>query len=384
MLTGISCMMMRGGTSKGPLPRVGVFVNVPPGCSRRRVSVRGRIEATFTKGKPIMMKPLIACAAVAVLLVAGPAAAQQPIVIKFSHVAAPDTPKGQAANEFKRLAEERTKGHVKVEVYPNSMLFKDAEELDALKLGSVQMLAPVPGKFGPAGLPEFEVFDLPYLFPDIDAVHRAYKSTAAVDLMKKLEPHGMVGLAFWDNGFRVMSANRPIHVPADMKGLKMRINSSKVNAAIMKSVGALPQTMAFSEVYQGLQTGVIDGTEGPLSNLYTQKQYEVQKQVTLTYHTISNYVVIANKKFWDGLPADIRTTLEGALRDATTLNDQVAEKDEQAAIAAIKASGKSAIYTPTPAEKQQWVKAMLPVQDEMASRVKNETIAAMRAAVEGK
>jgi C4-dicarboxylate-binding protein DctP len=331
-----------------------------------------------------MMKQLVACVVLAGLVVAGPVAAQQPIVIKFSHVAAPDTPKGQAANEFKRLAEERTKGRVKVEVYPNSMLFKDAEELDALKLGSVQMLAPVPGKFGPAGIPEFEVFDLPYLFPDIDAVHRAYKSKAATDLMKKLEPNGMLGLAYWDNGFRVMSANRPIHVPADMKGLKMRINSSKVNSAIMKSVGALPQTMAFSEVYQGLQTGVIDGTEGPLSNLYTQKQYEVQKHVTMTYHTISNYVVVANKAFWDGLPPDVRTTLEGAMRDATALNDQVAEKDERAAIAAIKASGKSEIYTPTPAEKQQWMKAMLPVQDEMASRVKKETIESVRAAAAGK
>ena len=331
-----------------------------------------------------MVKALIACTAVAALVTVGPVAAQQPIVIKFSHVAAPDTPKGQAANEFKRLAEERTKGRVKVEVYPNSMLFKDAEELDALKIGSVQMLAPVPGKFGPAGIPEFEVFDLPYLFPDIEAVHRAYKSKAATDLMKKLEPNGMIGLAYWDNGFRVMSANRPIHVPSDMKGLKMRINSSKVNSAIMKSVGALPQTMAFSEVYQGLQTGVIDGTEGPLSNLYTQKQYEVQKHVTLTYHTISNYVVVANKAFWDQLPPDVRTTLEAAMRDATALNDQVAEKDERAAIAAIKVSGKSEIYTPTPAEKQQWMKAMLPVQDEMASRVKKETIAAMRAAVEGK
>ncbi len=331
-----------------------------------------------------MMKLLlVACAVVAAAVIADPVGAQ-PIIIKFSHVAAPDTPKGQAANEFKRLAEDRTKGRVKVEVYPNSMLFKDAEELDALKLGSVQMLAPVPGKFGPAGIPEFEVFDLPYLFQDIEAVHRAYKSKAAVDLMKKLEPQGMVGLAFWDNGFRVMSANRPIHVPADVKGLKMRINSSKVNAAIMKSVGAVPQTMAFSEVYQGLQTGVIDGTEGPLSNLYTQKQYEVQKHVTLTYHTISNYVVVANKKFWEGLPADIRTTLEGALRDATTLNDQVAEKDEQAAITAIKASGKSEIYTPTPAQTQQWVKAMLPVQDEMASRVKKETLAEMRSALTGK
>ncbi len=327
------------------------------------------------------MKFVVACAAALGLVLAAAAGAQQPIVIKFSHVAAPDTPKGQAANEFKRLAEERTQGKVKVEVYPNSMLFKDAEELDALQLGSVQMLAPVPGKFGPVGLPEFEVFDLPYMFPDIDAVHKVYYGPVGASLMKRLESKGLVGLAFWDNGFRVMSANRPLHTPADMKGLKMRINSSKVNAAIMKSVGAVPQTMAFSEVYQALQTGVIDGTEGPLSNLYTQKQYEVQKHVTLTFHTISNYVVVVNKSFWDKLPADVRTTLEGAMKDATKLNDQVAEKDEAAAIAAIKASGRSEIYKPTAAEKEQWMKAMRPVQDEMASRVKKETLAAVRASV---
>jgi C4-dicarboxylate-binding protein DctP len=317
------------------------------------------------------------------LLLAGPASAQAPIVIKFSHVAAPDTPKGQAANEFKRLAEERSKGRVKVEVYPNSMFYKDAEELEALQLGAVQILAPVPGKFGPVGLPEFEAFDLPYLFPDLNALHKVYNGPVGAMMLKKLEPKGIVGLAFWDNGFRVMSANKPLHAPSDMKGLKMRINSSKVNAAIMKSVGAIPQTIAFSEVYQGLQTGVIDGTEGPLSNLYTQKQFEVQKHVTLTYHTISNYVVIANKAFWEKLPPDIRTILESAMKDATALNDQVAVKDEQAAIAAIKASGRSEIYTPTPAEKQAWVKALTPVQDEMAPRVKKETIAAIRGAVAG-
>jgi len=323
-------------------------------------------------------------AASALLAFGGAAIAQQPIVIKFSHVAAPDTPKGQGALEFKRLAEERTKGRVKVEVYPNSMLFKDAEELEALQLGSVQMLAPVPGKFGPIGLPEFEVFDLPYLFPDVDALHRVYNGPVGAGLLKKLESKGLVGLAFWDNGFRVMSANRQIHVPSEMKGLKMRINSSKVNQAIMKSVGAVPQTMAFSEVYQGLQTGVIDGTEGPLSNLYTQKQYEVQKQVTLTFHTVTNYVVVTNKAFWEKLPADIRTTLEGAMKDATKLNDSVAEKDEAAAMAAIKASGKTEIYKPTAAEHEMWVKAMLPVQDEMASRVKKETITAVRNAAAAK
>lgn len=328
------------------------------------------------------MKLAFAAIAATALLVGSPAAfAQEPIVIKFSHVAAPDTPKGQAANMFKKLAEERTKGRVKVEVYPNSMLYKDAEELEALKLGSVQMLAPVPGKLGPAGIPEFEVFDIPYMFPDLEALQRVYRGPAGATMMKKLEPKGYVGLAFWNNGFRVMSANKSIHVPADVKGLKMRINSSKVNAAIMKSVGALPQTMAFSEVYQGLQTGVIDGTEGPLSNLFTQKQYEVQKHVTLTYHTISNYVVLANKTFWDKLPADIRTALESSIKDATALNDEMSVKDEQVAIDGINASGKSSIYKPTPAEKALWMKAMLPVQDEMASRVKKETIEMMRAAV---
>ena len=330
------------------------------------------------------MRLLIAFVALFGFALSAPAGAQQPIVIKFSHVAAPDTPKGQAANEFKRLAEERTKGRVKVEVYPNSQLFKDAEELDGLQLGSVQMLAPVPGKFGPAGIPEFEVFDLPYMFPDLDALQRIYDGPAGATLLKKLEAKGMLGLAFWNNGFRVMSANKPIHVPADMKGLKMRINSSKVNAAIMKSVGAVPQTMAFSEVYQGLQTGVIDGTEGPLSNLYTQKQYEVQKHVALTYHTISNYVVVVNKPFWEKLPPDIRTILQGAMKDATALNNQNSIKDEQTAIAAIKASGKSEIYTPTPAEKEMWMKAMLPVQDEMASRVKKETITMIREGIASK
>jgi C4-dicarboxylate-binding protein DctP len=310
---------------------------------------------------------------------AAPVTAQQPIVIKFSHVAAADTPKGQAAEQFKKLAEERTRGRVKVEVYPNSTLYKDKEELEALQLGSVQMLAPVPGKFGPIGLPEFEAFDLPYLFPDIEAVHKVYNGPVGVSLLKKLETKGLLGLGFWDNGFRVMSANKPIHVPTDMKGLKMRINSSKVNAAIMKALGAIPQTVAFSEVYQALETGVVDGTEGPLSNLYTQKQYEVQKQVTLTYHTISNYVVVTNKKFWDGLPPDIRTTLEGAMKDASLLNNQVSAADEAQAIAAIKASGKSQIYALSAAEKAMWVKALYPVQDEMSARVGKDALAAIRA-----
>lgn len=324
------------------------------------------------------MKTILALSAAISIAFATTAHAQNPIVIKFSHVAAADTPKGRAVEFFKQRAEELTKGKVSVEVYANSVLYKDKEELEALQLGSVQMLAPVAGKFGPAGVKEFEVFDMPYLFPDTDALHRVTHGPVGAGLLKKLEPRGMVGLAFWDAGFRVFSSNKPIRTPDEIKGQKIRINSSKVNQAIIKSVNALPQSMAFSEVYQALQTGVVDGADGNLPNLYTQKQYEVQKYVTLTHHTYSGYVVVANKAFWDGLPADVRTSLETAMKEATAFNEKVAEEDEAAAVAAIKASGKTEIYTPTPAEKSQWVKAMAPVQDDLASRVGKDLVAAIR------
>lgn len=317
------------------------------------------------------------------LALTGSALAAEPIVIKFSHVVAENTPKGQAAQKFKQLAEERTKGRVKVEIYPNSQLYKDKEELEALQMGSVQMLAPITSKFGPMGLREFEALDLPYIFTSEEALHKVTRGPVGQGLLKKLEPKGIVGLAFWDNGFRVLSANKPLHKPADMKGLKIRINTSKVNDAIMRSVGALPQTMAFSEVYQALQTGVVDGTDGNISNLFTQKQYEVQKYVIDTRHTYSGYAVVVNKAFWDGLPADIRTTLEGAMKEATAYNDLVAERDSFDAWRAIKASGKTEISVPTPAEKEAWIKAMLPVQDQMASRVGKEIIVAIRKEVTG-
>nr|WP_294863499.1 TRAP transporter substrate-binding protein [uncultured Pseudogulbenkiania sp.] len=328
------------------------------------------------------MKRLITSLAIAAAFSAtAPAFASAPIVIKFSHVVAPDTPKGQAAEYFKKLAEERTKGRVKVVIYPNSQLYKDKEELEALQLGAVQMLAPTTSKFGPMGLKEFEVFDLPYLFMNEDQVHKVTRGPVGQALLKKLEPRGLKGLAFWDNGFRVFSANRPVHTPQDIKGLKIRINSSKVNTAIVQSVGALPQTMALSEVYQALQTGVVDGADGNISNLYTQKQFEVQKYMTNTRHSYSGYAVVVNKKFWDGLPGDIRTTLEGAMKDASEYNDQMAEKDTTAALNAIKASGKTQIYEPTTAEKAAWVKAMQPVQNEMAARIGTDTVKAIHTAL---
>lgn len=324
------------------------------------------------------MRTIYAFTAAVGIAFSGGAFAQDPIVIKFAHVAAVDTPKGRAAEHFKKVAEERTKGRVKVEIYANSTLYKDKEELEALQMGSVHMLAPVAGKFGPAGVKEFEVFDLPYIFPNDAALHRITQGPIGASLLKKLEPRGFVGLSYWDAGFRVLSSNKPISTPDQAKGQKIRINSSKVNQSIMRSIGALPQTMAFSEVYQALQTGVVDGADGNLSNLYTQKQYEVQKYLTLTNHTYSGYVVVANKPFWERLPADVRTELEAAVKEATEFNRKVAVEDDANSLAAIKASGKVEVHVPTPEEKQAWMNAMMPVQEEMASRVGRELIDAIR------
>ena len=303
------------------------------------------------------------------------ARAQAPIVIKFSHVVAVDTPKGKAAEYFKKLAEERTKGRVKVEVYPNSSLFKDGEEMEALQLGSVQMLAPSLAKFGPLGAREFEVFDLPYIFDDYEDLHKVTTGPVGAQLFKKLDSKGIVGLAYWDNGFKVMSANKPIRVPADYKGLKMRIQSSKVLGDEMKALGSIPQVMAFSEVYQALQTGVVDGTENPPSNFYTQKMQEVQKYLALTNHGYLGYAVIANKKFWDGLPADIRTILEGAMKDATKFANDIAKKENEDAIEAVRKSGKTEILTLAPDQKAALKKALIPVHKENEGRIGKEIIA---------
>ena len=314
---------------------------------------------------------------VAAALAAGGVSAQQPIVIKFSHVVAVDTPKGKAAEYFKKLAEERTKGRVKVEVFPNSSLFKDGEEMEAVQLGSVQMLAPSLAKFGPLGVREFEVFDLPYIFDDYNELHRVTQGPVGAALLKKLESKGLIGLAYWDNGFKVMSANKAIRVPADYKGLKMRVQSSKVLGDEMKALGSIPQVMAFSEVYQALQTGVVDGTENPPSNFYTQKMQEVQKFLALTDHGYLGYAVIVNKKFWDGLPADVRTTLESAMKDATKFANDIAKKENDDAIEAVRKSGKTEILTLTPEQKAAMKKALNVVHKDNESRVGKETIQAV-------
>ncbi len=295
--------------------------------------------------------------------------AADPIVIKFSHVVADDTPKGKGANKFKELAEQYTNGAVKVEVYANSTLYKDKEELEALQLGAVQMLAPSLSKFGPLGLREFEMFDLPYIFENQEALRKVTDGPVGADLLGRLDAKGIKGLAYWDNGFKALSAHKPIIKPEDLRGLKMRIQSSKVLEEQFRVVRALPQVMAFSEVYQALQTGVVDGTENTLSNYFTQKVHEVQEHMTLSDHGYIGYALIVNKKFWDGLPADVRTQLDKAIAESTVYSNQIAQEENDASLAAIRASGRTQVHEQTPEERAAFIKAMLPTHKKMESRV---------------
>ena len=302
------------------------------------------------------------------------AAAESPIVVRFSHVVAPDTPKGKAAAFFAKRAAELTQGQVKVEVYPNSQLYKDKEEIEALQLGSVQMLAPSLSKFAQLGMREFEAFDLPFLFADQKALHAVTNGPVGKRLLQKLEPRGIVGLAYWDNGFKVMSANRPINTTADYRGLRMRIQPSKVLDAQMQALGAVPLVLAFSETQQALQTRVVDGTENPPSNLYTQQMHLVQKHVSVTHHGYLGYALVVNKKFWDGLPVPLRLALGRAIDESTQVANDIAQRDNQLALEKIQASGKSTLHHPSAAERAQLRKALLPVHAQMAERIGAQTL----------
>src|SRR6266540_4840698 len=317
----------------------------------------------------IMRKLILAAASIAALTLVGPAAAQSPIVIKFSHVVATNTPKGLAAEKFKELAEKYTAGKLKVEVYPNSQLYKDKEELEALQLGAVQMLAPSNSKFGPIGVKEFEVFDLPYILPDLATLRKVTDGPLGAKLLKLLDAKGMTGLAYWDNGFKQMSANKKLIAPADYRGVKFRIQSSKVLEAQFRALGSIPQVMGFGEVYQALQTGVVDGQENTWSNIYTQKMHEVQKYITVTNHGYIGYIVVVNKKFWDGIPQDVRGQLDKAMKEATAYGNGQSAKENDDALAEIKKTGKSEIITLTAQQDAAMRKAMEPVYKDVAGRV---------------
>ena len=315
------------------------------------------------------MKRLAIALAVMLSLAAGqPASADEPIVIKFSHVVAPDAPKGKAALFFKELAEKYTAGRVKVEVYPNSSLYKDKEELEALQLGSVQLLAPSIAKFSPLGVKEFDVFDLPFLLSDEARARQMMASPMMADLNKKLEAKGVLPLAYWDNGAHDYTANKPLISPEDFRGMKMRIQGGKVQDAVARELGAIPQIIAFGELYQALQTGVVDGEDNVPTNILTQRFYEVQKHLTISHHSRLTYAFVTNKTFWNSLPDDVRAQLDRAVKETSVFFNDTAAKDNSDAIEKIKASGKTEIHVLTEAEKKAWIAKLMPVHTEMQSR----------------
>ena len=289
------------------------------------------------------------------------AQAAQPIVIQFSHVVAADTAKGKAALRFKELAEARTGGKVRVEIYPNSQLYKDREELDALRLGAVQMLAPSLSKLAGLGGADFEVFDLPFLFQDHAMFRKVVDGHIGKDLLQRLEHSGIKGLAFWDNGFKVFAANRPLQSPADFSGLKMRVQASRVLVRQMQALGSEPSVSPLIDVHEALRSGALDGEENTPANIYTQNNTALETYLTLSNHGYLGYAVIVNQQFWERLPPTIRSQLESALRDTTLYENSIAEAENTKALERIHSEGKLHVYSPDAQEMQQWRSALAPV-----------------------
>ena len=322
-----------------------------------------------------MFKHTLKALACALPLFAGFASAADPISIKFAHVVAEHTPKGQGALMFKKLAEERLPGQVKVEVYPNSSLFGDGKEMEALLLGDVQLLAPSLAKFEHYSRP-IQIFDLPFLFTDINALDRFQQSPQGQALLKSMEGKGITGLGYWHNGMKQLSANKALYEPKDARGLKFRVQASAVLDEQFKALRAAPRKMSFAEVYQGLQTGVVNGTENTWSNYESQNVYEVQKFFTESNHGAIDYMVITNTKFWNGLPEEVRNTLDAVMAEVTVEVNKQAEALNQTSRQRIADSGNSEIITLTPEQRELWREAMRPVWKKFESDIGPDVIAA--------
>jgi C4-dicarboxylate-binding protein DctP len=320
-----------------------------------------------------------------VVLMAAAAASVQaqiapPILIEFSHVVKPDTPKGKAAQRFKELAESRTAGQVRVEIHADSALYKDREEIDALRRGAVQMLAPSLSKLAGIGCGDMEVFDLPFLFKDQAAWRAVTQGPVGTALLRKLEKNGILGLAYWENGFKVFTANRVLNGPEDARGLRFRVQASRVLVTQMKVLDASSSVSPLIDVRAALRSGELDGQENTPSNIYTQKLHEAQSHLTVTNHGYLGYAVIVNQRFWLGLPAAIRATLEAAMRDATSYANQIAEAENRDALNRIAASGRITLLKPTEQELARWQRAMAPTYGATSGWIAPETLAAVKQA----
>ena len=304
------------------------------------------------------------------------------LTLRFSHVVAEETPKGLAVLRFKALVEQRSAGRIQVQVYPGAQLYGDHDEMQALQLGAVEMLAPSLSKFGGIGFPEFELFDLPFLFGSVADVRRITQGPLGRRLLHGLSRHGLAGLGYFDNGFKQMSANRPLLAPGDFAGLRMRVQASRVIAAQMRALGAQPVSLPFSETRRALAAGVVDGTENPISNFWTQRMHEVQTDLSLTEHGYLGYAVVANQRFWLSLPLADRDFLAQALREALAHGNQIADKQNVQALAALRLAGTTRIHVLTEPQRDRLRQAVEPVHKALARRIGLSWMDAMRDALQ--
>jgi C4-dicarboxylate-binding protein DctP len=311
----------------------------------------------------------------------GGQASGEPYVIKFPHVVAPATPKGQMAQRFKELAEERFPGRVRVEVYPSAQLMEDTDSIEALAFGEVQMIATSLSLFDRL-TPKVQVFDLPFLFPNIEAVERFQASPAGRELLTALTEHGILGLAFWHNGMKQLTGPRPLIEPGDARGLKFRVMESDILQAEIEAIGGSPQKMAFSEVYQALQTGTIDAQENTWSNIYSSKFYEVQPYMTESNHGYIGYYLAVNAPFWQSLPDDLRAGLEATLADVTEWGNARSEAINREDRQRIVDSGRTELTVLTPEQLSAWQQAMRPVWDEFRDAIGADLVNAALAAAQ--
>jgi C4-dicarboxylate-binding protein DctP len=308
-------------------------------------------------------------------------ASSEPYVIKFPHVVAPATPKGIMAQRFKELAEEQFPGRVRVEVYPSAQLMEDTESIEALAFGEVQMIATSLSLFDRL-TPKFQVFDLPFLFPNLEAVERFQASPAGQELKTTLVGNGILGLQFWHNGMKQLTGPRPLIEPADASGLKFRVMESDILQAQIEAIGGSPQKMAFGEVFQALQTGTVDAQENTWSNIYSSKFYEVQPYMTESNHGYIGYYVAVNAEFWKALPDDLRSGLEATLAEVTQWGNARSEAINQEDKQRIIDSGRSELTVLTPQQLDKWRDAMRPVWDEFRDAIGADLVNAALAAAQ--
>jgi C4-dicarboxylate-binding protein DctP len=325
-----------------------------------------------------MLKSIFALAAGSLLLASTSlhaASNSGPIVIKFSHVVADNTPKGQGALLFKKLTEERLGDKVKVEIYPNSTLYGDANELDALSKNEVQLLAPSLAKFEQY-TKQLQVFDLPFLFDDLEAVNRFQKRSKGRQLLRSMESENIVGLAYWHNGMKQLSATKPLLVPTDASGLKFRIQPSSVLQAQFSQLGATPLVLPFAEVFEALKSGKVQGAENPWSNIYSKQLHTVQPYITETNHGVLDYMLVSNPRFWYAIPHQIRTQLEGIIDEVTYEVNRQAEAANQADRNRIAATTGTQIISLTDEQRDAWRQAMRPVWQQFEGEIGADIIKA--------